>query len=385
MTDDEGWTALHFSTQNGSYELIKFFIDKATDIHLKTKTGVNCLHIAARNGNLDLCKTFIKKHKFDVNVSTNDGWKALHFAAKNGSYELVKFFADKGIGIHLQTKHGSNCLHIAARNGHLNLCKILTNKHCFDVHMTNSFGWTALHTAAQSGNYELLKLFIDKGADIHLKTKNGDNCLHIAAYIGHLNLCKILSSEHNFDVDMTDDEGWTALHFSAKNGNFELFLYFLEKGSDIYCKTKGMGNVLHFSALNGHFDICEFILKYFTKDYEDNNTRNQHALNGIRYKSQVFYKYNTIFLHAMDVDGNTYLHLAAHGNHSKVCKLLLKYDTEFITLLNKKDETVKDTAKKNDYKDVLNALKGHFDRIGRLSYLLLLLLLFIYVLKRCIT
>ena len=97
-----------------------------------------------------------------------------------------------------------------------------------------------------------------------------------------------------------------------------------------------MKNVLHFAAENGHIDVCKFILKYFTKDYKENFMRNQHALIGQSYMSQVFYKYNTIFLHAMDNDGNTYLHLAAGGNQAKVCELLLKYDTEIITLLIKK-------------------------------------------------
>ena len=73
---------------------------------------------------------------------------------------------------------------------------------------------------------------------------------------------------------------------------------------------------------------------------------------------------STIFLHAMNSDGNTYLHLAANGNHSEVCKLLLKNDTEITNLLNKNDETARDIAKKNGYKDVLNALKAQFDRAG---------------------
>ena len=110
---------------------------------------------------------------------------------------------------------------------------------------------------------------------------------------------------------MKDNGGRTSLHNCARNGSFDLFLYILEKGSEIYCKTNNMENVLHFSAKNGHVHICEFLLERFTKDYEKNSTRNQHTLIGESYMSQVFYKYNTIFLHAMDNDGNTYLHLAA--------------------------------------------------------------------------
>ena len=383
MTNSNGWTALHASAQNGSYELIEFFVYKATDIHLKAKGGVNCLHIAARNGHLHLCKTLINKHKFDLHMATNGGWKALHFSAENGSYELVKFFADRGIDIHLQTKAGMNCLHIAATNGYLNLCKILITKHYFSLHITDNNGWTALHHSVKNGSNELIKFFADLGSNIHLKVNDGSNCLHIAALNGHLNLCKKFLDKDNFDLNLANNNEWTALHCSAENGSFVLFSYLLEKGSDIYCKTKDMCNVLHISARNGHFDICEFILKYFTTDYKDNNTRNQYALNGKSYKSHVFYKYNTIFLHAMDVDGNTYLHLAADGNQPKVCKVLLKYDTELTTLLNKKDETARDIAKKDDYKDVLNTLKVRYDRTGRLSYLLLLLLLLLYVLKRC--
>ena len=125
-----------------------------------------------------------------------------------------------------------------------------------------------------------------------------------------------------------------------------------------------MENVLHLSSLYGHFDICEFVLKYFIKDYECNNIKKQYSLNGKSYSSQVFYKYKIIFLHAMDVDGNTYLHLAAKGNQATVCELLFRYDTEITTLLNKEDKTAREIAKDNGNKDVLNALKVEYERAG---------------------
>ena len=167
---------------------------------------------------------------------------------------------------------------------------------------------------------------------------------------------------------MADNDGWTVLHNAARNGSFELFLYILVKGSEVYCKTNSMKNVLHLSSFNGHFDICEFVVEHFSKDYEDNNIRNQHTLNGKFYPSQVFYKYKTIFLHAMDKDGNTYLHLAAVGNQANVCELLLKYDKEIITLLNRKNKTAKDIAKDNSHSNVSNVLKVEYDRIGMISY-----------------
>ena len=346
IADDEGWTALHRSAQSGNDELFGFIADKGTDVFLKTKGGQNCLHIASLSGDLNLCNILIDKYKFDVHMTDNRGWRALHFSAQSGKYKNVKFFADKKTDIYLKTKEGVNCLHIAAAHGHLNLCKTLIEEHTFDVHICDEYGWTALHYSVKNGNYEMIKFFIDMGSDIYLKVNDGSNCLHIAALHGHFNLSKMLLDNYNFDIHFANNEGVTALHFAAKNSNFELFLYLLDKGSDIYRKTKSMLNVLHFSSYSGHFDICEFVLKYFIKDYKDNNSRNQHALHSRFCASEVFYKYSAIFFHAMDADGNTYLHLAADGNQSNVCELLLKYDTGYINLCNKNDETARDIAKK---------------------------------------
>ena len=366
--DNAGFTALHRSAQFGSYELVTFFASKGTDVHLKTKGGENSVHIAATYDHLNLCKTLINRHNFNVDRADDGGWTALHFSTRNGSFELVNFFADKVTDIYVKTIAGENCLHIAARKGHLNLCKTLIDSFNFDVHLTDNEGWTALHHSAHNGSYELVRFFTGMGADIHLKTNDGANCLHIAALNGHLDLYKTLLDSHIFDVCYSDKHEWTPFHCSARNGGFQLFSYLLLKGSEIYSKTKNMENVLHLSALYGHFDICKFVLDYFTNDYKDNNTRKRYTLKGQSYWSEVFYKYKTIFLHAMDVNRNTYLHLAADGNQSEVCKLLLKYDTEVITLLNKKDESARDIAKKNDYIDVLNALKRHYDRTGILFY-----------------
>ena len=120
------------------------------------------------------------------------------------------------------------------------------------------------------------------------------------------------------------------------------------------------------SAHGGHFQICEFVLEYFTKEFKKYNSKKQYTLNGKSYRSQVFYKYNTIFLHAMGSDGNTYLHLAAEGNHAKACELLLKYDTSTTNLLNKKDETARKIAKDNGHTDVLNVLKVEYEKIGNI-------------------
>ena len=248
IADNNGWTALLNSAQSGSYELVKFFVEKGADIHETTKAGYNCLHIAACNGHFNLCQNLIAGHGFDKNIADNDGWTALHHSAQSGSYELVTFFVEKGADIYEKTKAGENCLHIAACNGHLNLCQTLIDDHGFDKNIADNNGWTALHNSAQSGSYELVKFFVEKGADIHETTKAGENCLHIAARNGHLNLCQTLIDDHGFDKNIADNNGWTALLNSAQSGSYELVKFFVEKGADIHETTKAAYNCLHIAG-----------------------------------------------------------------------------------------------------------------------------------------
>ena len=237
MADNDGRTALHFSARYGSYELFRYFFEIGADIYQKDHEGSNCLHIPALHGNLNLCKILVDKHNFNVHVVSKDGCTTLHYSARYGSYEMFRYFADMGADIYLKSHKGWNCLHIAAMYGHLRLCKTLKNKHNFKIQMFDNYGWTALHYSARYESYDVSRYFAGMGADIYLKTVNGWNCLHIAALCGHLNLCQILIDKHNFEVHMADNDRWTALHFSARYGSYELFRYFAGMGADIYLKT----------------------------------------------------------------------------------------------------------------------------------------------------
>lgn len=163
------------------------------------------------------------------NSTNNNGWTAHHNSVESGSYELVKFFVNSGIDIYLKTFSGDNCLHIAACNGHLNLFQTLINDHGFDKNMAINNGYTALHKSAQCGSYELVKFLVDKGTDIHQKIKAGYNCLNIAARNGHLDLCQNLIDDHDFDINVAANDGWTGLHSFTRSGSYELTNIFLAR------------------------------------------------------------------------------------------------------------------------------------------------------------
>ena len=328
MIDNRGWTALHFSVQNGSHELVKFFTDNGADIHQKANEGVTCLHIAATHGHLNLCKTLKNKYELNLHVTDDYGCNALHRSAVNGSYDLVKFFADNGTEIYLKTREGINCLHIAAAHGHLNLCKALMKIHNFKGDIPHNYGWTALHLSAQNGNYDLVKCFADNGTDIFLKMELGNNCLHIAARNGHLKLCEKLVAEYKFDMNMVNNLGWTALHHSAHNGSYELIEFFIKMGADIHLKTNDGSNCFHIAAFSGHLNLCETLIDIHSFDVDMTNSK---GWTGLHYSAKCgshdlinFFVDKKINIYQKTKDGMNCLHIAASKGHFNLCKTLIE-------------------------------------------------------------
>ena len=261
MTDSEGWTALHYSARNRSYELLTYLADKETDFYIKSNSGWNCLHVTTLCRHLHLCKNLINRHNLNACLPDNEGWNAFHFSARSSSYELPSYFVDIGTDIDLKNNSGSNCLHITVLYGHLNLCKALICKLNFNLHINDNGGWTALHYSARNGSYELLTYFSDSGNDVYLQTNDGSDCLHIAALWGHLKLCDTLIVIKEFDVNVVSNDGWALLHYTARNGSYELLKYFTDIGIDIDIKTNLVWNCLHIAALYGHLNLCKNLIK----------------------------------------------------------------------------------------------------------------------------
>ena len=327
MTDNDGWTALHCSARSGNCELVAYFAEMGTDIHLKTNDGRNCLHIAALDEHLNLCKMLIDKHKVDVNVADKRGWTAVHFSAQSGNCQLVAYFAEMGTDVHLKTNDGSNCLNIAAYQGHLNLCKMLIDKHKVDVNVADKRGWTAVHFSAQSGNCQLVAYFAEMGTDIHLKANDGNNCHNIAAFQGHLSLCKMLMDKHKIDLHMSNNDGWTALHYSAQRGNSEVVAYFAEMGTDICLKTNDGTNCLQIAALQGHFNLCKMLID---KHLVDLHMTDNYGWTELHCSAQsgncelvAYFAEMGTDIHLKTNDGRNCLHIAALDEHLNLCKMLI--------------------------------------------------------------
>ena len=290
--------------------------------------GRNFLHIAAGSGDLGLCKILVNQYDYDIQMYDNHGLLPLHHLAINGSYELFNNFAEIGLDTHLRTKDGQNCLHIAARYEHLNLCKALIEKHDFDAQLVAKRGWTALHFSAEGGHYEVFKFFVDKGISSHLVSDDGVNCLHIAALYGNLNLCKMLIDMHDFDVQVTLEKGWNALHLSARGGHYEIFKFFIDKGISSQLLTNDGSNCLHIAAKQRHVNFCKLLINKYGFD---THVTDKNGCAAFHFAARFgYYEIFKLFIdqgidpHLKINNGMNCLHLAAMYRNSTFCKTLIE-------------------------------------------------------------
>ena len=54
IENNVGWTPLHYSARNCTYELVRFFADMEADTYVDNNLASNCLHIAELSVHLNL-------------------------------------------------------------------------------------------------------------------------------------------------------------------------------------------------------------------------------------------------------------------------------------------------------------------------------------------
>ena len=193
--------------------------------------------------------------------------------------------------------------------------------------MADIHGWRPLHFSAKNGTYGLVKYFADTVTAINIKTNDGKNCFHIAACYGHLNLCKKLKEKHDFNVNLADNNGWTALHFSARSGNNKLLKYLTDKGTDIKLETADGKNCFHIAVREGHFHLSKILVNEYKFDVHVGDKNGWTALHfSAASGSYPFVKFfadikSDILLKTND--GENCLHIAASYGHLNLCKKLI--------------------------------------------------------------
>lgn len=268
---------LHWAAGKGNTEIIKYLIDKGSDINLEDSHGSFPITAAASSGqsNTEIYEAFFKagidpkkKYKDGANLLLlsvasdkelkaadyfatkgmslkdvdNDGNTAFTYAARSGNIPLLKKLIEKGV------KPNDNALFTAAQGSRRESNTIETYKYLVEEvkikpTATNKEGKNVLHFLTGKANQtEIIKYFISKGADANKTDKEGNTPLMVAASARETSVLEFLLPTSK-NVNAQNLKGESALTFAVKSGTPEAVSLLLTKDADVKVLDKEGNNL----------------------------------------------------------------------------------------------------------------------------------------------
>uniref|UniRef100_A0A672GRL2 Histone-lysine N-methyltransferase EHMT1-like n=1 Tax=Salarias fasciatus TaxID=181472 RepID=A0A672GRL2_SALFA len=238
--------------------------------------------------------------------------RQLYVSAKQGDLQKVIHLLVNGKDPNflMDGQNKRTPLHAAAAEGHHEVCHMLVQAGA-NLDMFDQEQRTPLMSACENNHLDTVKYLIRAGAAVGHKDVLGFTCLHLAAKLGHYNVIQHLLSKASKHINCQDDGGWTPITWAIEYKHVEVVLLLLGKGADVNIRDKEENVCLHWAALSGCDDIAQALLDARCD------------------------------LNAINVHGDSPLHVAARENHLECVVLFLSRGAD-VSLRNVEGQTALD-------------------------------------------
>ena len=256
--DYDGWSALHFAARDSSPEIIEYLLSLGMTVNMTCKTGQTPLMCAClEGGRLDNIKRLLELGA-DIQQLDYNGWSALHFAARDSSPEIIEYLLSLGMTVNMTDKSGRTPLMCACyKGGRLDNIKRLLELGADIQQLEFNDGWSALHFAARDSSPEIIEYLLSLGMTVNMTCKTGQTPLMCACYKGGRldNIKRLL--ELGADIQQLDYDGWSALHFAARDSSPEIIEYLLSLGMTVNMTDKS-GRTPLMCACYGRWSLRQY-------------------------------------------------------------------------------------------------------------------------------
>ncbi len=205
--------------------------------------GKAAIHMAAIHGHTDMLRVMLEKG-VDINLTEDmpaeAGTTPLHEACIHGHGDVVKLLMEAGADDTLQNAAGETPAHVALRKTTCNKsleparrAEILQAlKHLDLAREDGKTPLMLLQYLDINTVIGLLPLFLDRGVHVNATDQGGRSALLLHTdLICHKDTVKELLKA-GADVNLADNQGNTALHYSLLYGNVDVARFLIRKGAD---------------------------------------------------------------------------------------------------------------------------------------------------------
>lgn len=210
---------LHLAIKAGHVAMVRYLLDKGTNIAAADGKGAQAIHVAAEYGST-VFLSFLLDRGAAIDSTMLGGAQPLHVAsAVPRRVDVIKSLCSQGADIEAETYHGATPLYFAFLHNNVDNMKAL-----LELGAAHSIqGQSILSIALERGHLQATRLLLERGIDPNRPVSGGRTALHwlFKSYTGvpfdphHLpKFAEIveLLLVYGADVDLQDSKGSTPLH-----------------------------------------------------------------------------------------------------------------------------------------------------------------------------
>ncbi len=161
----------------------------------------------------------------------------------------MDLFLSRGADIHAKNSYGQTILHVVVSKDNYSAVEFILTEELLDPNIENSAGEPPIFLAQSA---KMLKLLVSKGASISKTTPDDTSLMHYAATRDRSRIVHALATDLKQDVNATDNNGRTPLHFAAKFDCTDTVGVLLRLGANIDAQTDRQYTPLHYAAIGNH-------------------------------------------------------------------------------------------------------------------------------------
>ncbi|XP_059171171.1 ankyrin-3-like [Physella acuta] len=214
---------------------------------------------------------------------------------------------------------------------------------------------------------DVLKILLSSFLDLNIRNKKSETPLLFAIKYNHNSAAAKILLKYTKNVNLSDIDQTTPLMFAVQRSFTDIIIQLLKQGADVNHRDKYDNTAVHYSAKTGNFEHFKMMALAGADIALPNKNNETPLILASRWLSQHFRNFHcndttdivkylissNVNVNSKDKDGKTALHFAAYTAESRVGILVYPYDN-YDTM--SEDERLKELQKSSE---IINLLLKH--------------------------
>ncbi|XP_071121505.1 uncharacterized protein [Mytilus edulis] len=320
--------ALRGSCVVGSVDLVRWLINRKSDINHCSNRGNFALFLASWKGYVDIVKELLQ-HSAEVNMCNINGASPLFIASQEGHVDVVEKLLQNSAEVNICNKSGASPLLVASGKGHVNIVKELL-QHSAEINRCSNSGESSLWLASMEGQVGVVKELLLHSAEVNQCNDNGASPLWQASWKGHVNVVKELL-QHAAETNQCDSNGTSPLFVASGKGHVNIVKELLQHSAEINRCSNSGESPLWQACMEGQVGVVKELLQHSAEV----NLCRDNGISPLSIASQEGHLgvVKELLLHSAEVNqcndnGASPLWQASWEGHVNVVKELLQHAAE---------------------------------------------------------